>query len=79
MWLPKHLLVRVSSNASNTVDSSNSSTGISVFGFIEKIAGQRDFFISTKLTFDMIDGAERKVFTVSFDMQIDNLKILYST
>jgi len=63
-----------SSNASNTVDSSNSSTGISVFGFIEKIAGQRDFFISTKLTFDMIDGAERKVFTVSFDMQIDNLE-----
>lgn len=63
-----------SSNASNTVDSSNSSTGISVFGFIEKIAGQRDFFISTKLTFDMLDGAERKVFTVSFDMQIDNLE-----
>jgi len=63
-----------SSNASNTVDSSNSSTGISVFGFIEKIAGQRDFFISTKLTFDMIDGAEMKVFTVSFDMQIDNLE-----
>jgi len=63
-----------SSSASSTVDSSNSSTGISVFGVIEKIAGQRDFFISTKLTFDMIDGAERKVFTVSFDMQIDNLE-----
>ncbi len=63
-----------SSSASSTVDSSNSSTGISVFGVIEKIAGQRDFFISTKLTFDMIDGTERKVFTVSFDMQIDNLE-----
>lgn len=63
-----------STSNSNNSNSENSSTGISVFGFIEKVAGQRDFFISTKLTFDMIDGTERKVFTVSFDMKIDNLE-----
>jgi len=48
--------------------------GISVYGFIEKMAGQRDFSISVKLTFETLDGEKRKVFTTAFDMRVDNLE-----
>lgn len=48
--------------------------GISVYGFIEKMAGQRDFSISVKLTFETLDGEKRKVFTTAFDMKVDNLE-----
>ncbi|HCI29479.1 MAG TPA: hypothetical protein PKI14_03110 [Fervidobacterium sp.] len=67
---------QVSTSSTNGGNNENQDleAGISVFGFIEKIAGQRDFFISTKLTFDMIEGEERKIFTTSFDIKINNLE-----
>ncbi|MGC8955336.1 MAG: hypothetical protein ACP5JS_04465 [Fervidobacterium sp.] len=49
-------------------------TGQSVYGFIEKMAGKRNFFISVRLVFDVLDGKKRKVFTVDFDMKINNLE-----
>ncbi len=48
--------------------------GVSIYGFIEKMAGQRDFSISVKLTFETLDVEKRKFFTTAFDMKVDNLE-----
>lgn len=48
---------------------------LSVYDFIEKLAGSRNFDITTNLTFDVIDGEQRKKISFLFDMKIKNLEI----
>lgn len=48
--------------------------GISVFGFIEKISGKRNFDITVKLIFDVISDEKRKLFSTYFEMKIVNLE-----
>ncbi|MGC9772507.1 hypothetical protein [Fervidobacterium islandicum] len=48
--------------------------GISVYNFIEKLAGSRNYDVSASLTFDIMDGQSHKKITFSFDMVVENLE-----
>jgi len=61
-------------NTSQLSHTKTSDDGISVYGFIEKLAGNRNFNISTVLTFDVFDGQQRKKIAFSFDLVIKNLE-----
>ncbi len=50
-------------------------SSISVYEFIEKLAGSRNFDITTTLTFDILDGQQRKKIFFSFNMKINNLEV----
>lgn len=64
------VLITITFAQPKTVDES----GVSIFGFIEQISGKRNFDITVKLTFDVIDYGKRKVFSTYFDMKIVNLE-----
>ncbi len=55
--------------------SSVNDLSISVYDFIEKISGSRNYFISTILTFDVQDGQQRKKIEITFDLKVKNLEI----
>ncbi|MGQ9855781.1 MAG: hypothetical protein ACUVQF_03525 [Fervidobacterium sp.] len=55
--------------------SSVSDLSISVYDFIEKISGSRNYFISTVLTFDVQDGQQRKKIEITFDLKVKNLEV----
>ncbi len=61
-------------NASQLSQTKTSDDGISVYGFIEKLAGNRNFNITTVLTFNVMDGQQRKRIAFSFDMVVKNLE-----
>lgn len=52
----------------------NNQVGISIFNFVEKLAGNRDFSATIVLTFDVLDNNERKVTKIAFDMDVKNLE-----
>lgn len=52
----------------------NNQFGISIFNFVEKVAGNRDFSATVVLTFDVLDSSERKVTKIAFDMDVKNLE-----
>lgn len=51
-----------------------SESGISIFGFIEQVSGKRNFEITVKLIFDVLDNEKRKTFSTYFDMKVVNLE-----
>uniref|UniRef100_A0A7V4NH83 DUF4390 domain-containing protein n=1 Tax=Fervidobacterium pennivorans TaxID=93466 RepID=A0A7V4NH83_FERPE len=61
-------------NTSQLPQTKTSDDGMSVYGFIEKLAGNRNFNITTVLTFDVMDGQQHKRIAFSFDMVVKNLE-----
>ncbi|WP_448375260.1 hypothetical protein [Fervidobacterium sp.] len=68
-------LATLSYSQSSKESNINIENALSVYDFIEKLAGSRNFDITTNLTFDVIDGEQRKKISFSFDMKIKNLEI----
>ncbi|ODN29744.1 hypothetical protein [Fervidobacterium thailandense] len=68
------LLSIAQTKGSAQTNQTNNQVGISIFNFVEKIAGNRNFSATIVLTFDVLDNNERKVTKLAFNMDVTNLE-----